>query len=358
MDLPIRTKLALAFVVVALISGVLTVTAGSFLMSKMVIGEAQRRVALGLKTARATLEARLGEEQKACAILAGWLASSWPLDRTRDIEAMLEDFRGQCGADILHVVDARGTVIATARGHAKGRSVLDSPVVKAALEQERAASGITTIAISHLAAENASLAERAYLRVVETPRAKPGGPREVREALMLEAAQPIMKAGGRVVGAVRMGVMLNRNYDLVDFVRSNVFTEATYKGKNLGTVTIFLGDVRVSTNVIGPDGERAIGTRVSAEVYDRVLGQGERWIGPAFVVGNWYVSAYEPLRDPGGRIIGILYVGVLKDRYDDWRRQAMAIFLGISLLALLLAAWVSTVLANRIARPIILLTNG
>lgn len=358
MDLPLRTKLALAFVAVALIGGVLTVTAGSLLISRMVVGEAQRRVALGLKTARAMLEARLGEEQKACALLAGWLASSSSLAHGRDIQASLEDFRGQCGADILHVVDARGTVIATARGRANGMTVLDSPVVRAAIEQKRAASGITLIGISQLVAENASVAERAYVRVVDTPRAKPGGPKEVREALMLEAAQPIIRTGGRVVGAVRMAVMLNRNYDLVDFVRSNIFTEATYKGKNLGTVTIFLGDVRVATNVIGPDGERAIGTRISAEVYDCVLGRGERWVGPAFVVGNWYVSAYEPLRDPTGRTIGILYVGVLKDRYDDMRRQAMAIFFGISLLALLLAAWASTVLANRIARPIVLLTDG
>lgn len=358
MDLPLRTKLALAFVAVALIGGVLTVFAGSFLISKMVIGEAQRRVALGLKTARAMLEARLGEEEKACALIANWLASSPALDRGREGQALLEDFRGQCGADMLHVVDARGTITATARGRAKGMTVLDSPVVRAALEQKRAASGITLVGISQLVAENASLADRAYVRVVETPRAKPGGPKDVREALMLEAAQPIIRAEGQVVGAVRMGVMLNRNYDLVDFVRSNIFTEATYKGKNLGTVTIFLGDVRVATNVTGPDGERAIGTRLSAEVYDCVLGRGERWIGPAFVVGNWYVSAYEPIRDPTGRIIGILYVGVLKDRYDDMRRQAMGLFLGISLVALLLAAWAGTALANRIARPIISLTDG
>ena len=51
MDLPIRTKLQVSFLTVAVISGVLTVLAGSFLINRMVIGEAQRRVTLGLKTA-------------------------------------------------------------------------------------------------------------------------------------------------------------------------------------------------------------------------------------------------------------------------------------------------------------------
>ncbi len=77
----------------------------------------------------------------------------------------------------------------------------------------------------------------------------------------------------------------------------------------IDTVTIFLGDLRVSTNVMTLEGERAIGTRLSQEVSDVVLNQGKEYIGPAFVVNENYITRYDPLGDHAGERIGILYVG-------------------------------------------------
>ena len=53
-----------------------------------------------------------------------------------------------------------------------------------------------------------------------------------------EAVSPVTNAEGNLLGAVRVGTVLNRNFDFVDFVRENIFTVETYEGKNLGTVTI------------------------------------------------------------------------------------------------------------------------
>jgi len=175
---------------------------------------------------------------------------------------------------------------------------------------------------------------------------------------VLEAAAPIVNDRQQVTGIVRLGTVINQNFDFVDFVRENVFTVATYGGKNLGTVTIFQGDVRITTNVIGPDGKRAIGTRVSAEVYDKVLGEGKTWTGPAFVVDSWYISAYEPLRNIEDEIVGMLYVGVLKKRYDDMRRQAMTLFVVVAVLAFICTVFLSFWLAARLARPLTQLTAG
>ena len=76
------------------------------------------------------------------------------------------------------------------------------------------------------------------------------------------------------------------------------------------TVTIFLNDTRVSTTVRGSDGERAIGTKVSDAVAKKVLKNGEHYLGEANVVGQIYQTAYEPIRDPHGNILGMLYVGI------------------------------------------------
>ena len=68
--------------------------------------------------------------------------------------------------------------------------------------------------------------------------------------------------------------------------------------------------IRVSTNVFKKEGERAIGTKVSDEVYDKVVRQGQSFVGRAWVVDDWYMSAYEPVRDSKGSVIGILFAGV------------------------------------------------
>lgn len=78
------------------------------------------------------------------------------------------------------------------------------------------------------------------------------------------------------------------------------------------TVTLFLGDTRVATTVRGPNGERAIGTKVSDIVAQTVLVNGQIYLGEANVVGELYQTAYEPIRDINGDIIGIFYVGISK----------------------------------------------
>ena len=98
-----------------------------------------------------------------------------------------------------------------------------------------------------------------------------------------------------------------------------MFPHEVYQGKEIGTVTIFLGDLRISTNVKMDDGSRAVGTQLSASVCDAVLDRGETWAAPAFVVNDWYITAYEPIRDPAGRIIGVLYVGLLQAPFTHQR---------------------------------------
>lgn len=100
------------------------------------------------------------------------------------------------------------------------------------------------------------------------------------------------------------GYVVNDNFEIVDEVQQMVGGAATVFQKK--------GDqaVRISTNVIGEDGKRAIGTTVSQAVYDAVINQGKTYYGTATVVGKKYITAYEPIKDASGNIIGILFVGV------------------------------------------------
>ncbi|MBM3474401.1 MAG: HAMP domain-containing protein [Armatimonadetes bacterium] len=354
MDWSLRTKLLVGFGTVALVGAVLTVPTGGLLLRKSVLGEAERRVVLGLRTADAMLQWRLNEARQAARSMADVAAlrlESGQGVTSRDLEA----WRAAQGFDFVQLADARALPVAGSRARPTRAPVFS---ISVAYSSRQPISGLALVPLAELERESPALAQQARVEVIPTPRAKPGGPDRLDDALVLEAAAPILDSAGKFRGAIRAGTVVNGNFEFVDFVRRNVFATATYRGKNAGTVTIFQGDVRVATNVQGPDGKRAVGTRVSAEVHDRVLVAGGLWEGPAFVVGNWYMSAYEPLRDLRGRIVGMLYVGVLKERYDDMGAQAMRSFIGLAALALLGAVVLSAVFARRFARPLARLTQG
>ncbi|MHB8072929.1 cache domain-containing protein [Desulfosporosinus fructosivorans] len=93
---------------------------------------------------------------------------------------------------------------------------------------------------------------------------------------------------------------ISLNNDLVDHL-------STLTGD---TVTIFLGETRVATTVRDSNGERAIGTKVSANIAQKVLKDGQTYVGEANVVGQWSQTGYIPLRAENGNIIGIFYVGI------------------------------------------------
>jgi methyl-accepting chemotaxis protein len=93
--------------------------------------------------------------------------------------------------------------------------------------------------------------------------------------------------------------LMNENYELVDKIGR--LTQGN-------TVTIFAGETRIATNVMS-EGERAVGTRVSGPVKETVLKDGDNFYGEANVVGNLYQTAYQPLKNAQGEIVGIWYVG-------------------------------------------------
>jgi len=122
--------------------------------------------------------------------------------------------------------------------------------------------------------------------------------------LVVERGEPEVVDGELVLVGSDGLVSLRNDHRLVDQLRQMTGSRATIFQR--------IGDeaVRISTNVLTPEGQRAIGTTVSRPVFEAVIERGETYFGSADVVGTLYLTAYEPLRDPAGRIIGILFVGV------------------------------------------------
>ena len=203
------------------------------------------------------------------------------------------------------------------------------------------------------------LAGRVPVKLVPTRNAAPTERTSEDRAMVMLALAPVRTLDGRPLGLLRGGVLLNRNLALIDHINEIVYPKGSLPFGSQGTATLFLDDVRVSTNVrlFGQDSERAVGTRVSQTVRDAALGRGETWLGRAFVVNDWYVSAYEPLTNSAGRRIGMLYVGFLE---SPFQRVKWGVLFGMGAVVLALMAvamGLALTWARRIFAPIESMTH-
>lgn len=134
-----------------------------------------------------------------------------------------------------------------------------------------------------------------------------------RRAMVGVTTVPVMDKDNVVIGYLQGGRILNNSTSIVDAIRTLIYPITANAPPMEGAVTIMLDDLRISTNVplsnSGENSKRAIGTRVSEEVKQRVLVEGQEWVDLAFVYNDWYVSAYRPLKDQHNNIIGMLYTG-------------------------------------------------
>ncbi|WP_240787029.1 sensor histidine kinase [Ramlibacter rhizophilus] len=195
-------------------------------------------------------------------------------------------------------------------------------------------------------------AERVAVPLVPTRNATPTDRTVEDRALVVLAASPVRGDAGEVLAVLRGGVLLNQNLDFIDHINRIVYPEGSLPFGSQGTATLFLDDVRITTNVRLFQDRRAVGTRVSQAVREAVLQRGSTWLDRAFVVNDWYVSAYEPLVDAQGKRVGMLYVGFLEQPFR-WVMQAMLGSIALLFLAVMaLAAIVSLRLARSIFRPV------
>ncbi|MDX1528930.1 MAG: cache domain-containing protein, partial [Gammaproteobacteria bacterium] len=263
------------------------------------------------------------------------------------IQDQLSAMRATTGFSFLFVTDLHGRWIYGPDPLPPGTSKR-SPLQQEATNFGTAGVGIEIYPPLDLAVVSTRLAQEAVVPLVDTPRAAPTDREFEDRAFVVRAIAPIRDFNGTIVGMMDGGVVLNKNFNLVDEIRELVFPAESLPSGSIGTVALFLGDVSVTTNVPLDDGSRALGTRVSSAVRETVLVNGQIWVDRSFVVNDWYVSAYRPLVDVFGQRVGMLYTGFLEAPF----RNAYLRTLGISLLLVLVGILFAAMLALRWAKSI------
>ena len=261
-----------------------------------------------------------------------------------DLGAQLAADRQELGLDFLLLFRHKDP------GSALPASVV--PLLQTTTGHQGRAAQIVRLSREELAALAPQLLPRLNIPLVPTRNASPDARATEDRALVLLALQPVLDATGQPQALLVGGLLLNQNLDFIDHINRIVYPDGALPFGSEGTATLFLDDVRITTNVRLFQDQRAIGTRVSQTVRDRVLGQGETWLDRAFVVNDWYVSAYEPLLDAAGQRVGMLYVGFLESPFR-WVRHAMLAVMGLIFLGVMaVSAMLSVRWARSIFRPV------
>lgn len=351
----IRSQLTFYFAIAILLPAGITTAVGVKLIYDQIITRAESKTLSDLNSAREIYRTKLAQIEGITRLTAvrSLVVNALKRNDRRFLREDLARTLGREKLDILTILDTTGTVIARGRNPGlSGDRMLDDPFIRVALASRHRVTGTGIVADTVLLKDTPDLAAQAAMEITPTPLARPRQRQRETSGMMLKAAVPVIDADGRQVGALLSGVLLNRNPEIVDKIKEIVHEGEVYKGQEIGTATIFQGDLRIATNVLNQDGSRAISTLVSAEVAEAVLTRGERWVGEAFVVNAWYLAAYEPIRDIENRIIGILYVGILRRPFDDVLWSTLAMFTGIAAGGMFLVVTVAVILAGRISRPL------
>jgi two-component system NtrC family sensor kinase len=352
--LPIASRLTISFLaIIILLSLIFTIVAVN-IISNRVVAEAQERVRTDLNAARVIYFDKMDRVSEAARFTAARLFLKDLLNGNTSPQYANElvRFRISEGLDVLTITDKNGIVVFRASSNNVGDDQSHDEIVSAAMRTQSPAVGATIISAGNLLLESPGLADQAHIIFMDTPMARPRAETEGTSGFMLKAADPIYNDNGNLIGFVYAGVLLNRNYTIVDEIRQTVFQGLVYQGKDIGTATIFQDDIRISTNVTNKDGSRSIGTRVAQDVYQQVIVNGQQYLGRAFVVNDWYIAAYEPIRDYSGKIIGIQYVGILEKKYLDIKNQTILTFFGITLSGVILSIIITILISRNISSSI------
>jgi methyl-accepting chemotaxis protein len=126
-----------------------------------------------------------------------------------------------------------------------------------------------------------------------------------------------------------------------------------------GNATLFVYDdatnqfVRRTTNVKKENGDRAVGTQLAADHPGQaMLRRGEAYRGPATLFGKSFMTAYFPVSNPAGKVIGIIYVGLPMEQFDALLAHAIQMMAMAAVVAALLVLILTMLIVGRITRPL------
>ena len=248
---------------------VVAITAGASLsrFSEVLEDNARQKAILAARGLESILDAKKDESRMAALFLAAspGLADALKAGNAKSLsETLTPLWKQQTDLDFVTLLDPKGTVLLRLHEPEKsGDSLADQFNVQGAMK------GNVATAI------------------------EPG----TKVPLSVHTGVPVKDASGSVLGILSAGIAFSREA-FVDKTKQLFDAE----------VTIFAGDTRLMTTILR-DGKRVVGTKLDPAIASVVL-SGKSYYGSANILGAPYITAYDPIRGPDGKPVGIYFSGI------------------------------------------------
>ncbi len=118
------------------------------------------------------------------------------------------------------------------------------------------------------------------------------------------------------------------------------------------TVTLFMMDTRITTNLKNEKGERIVGTKAMPQVVEQVINKGQPYLGEVLIQDKPYIASYIPLRNADNQVVGMFYVGQGKQQLLDIVRGYLlkiGVFQGVGMIFAIILIWV---IGSRLSKPL------
>ncbi|MFQ5735458.1 MAG: ATP-binding protein [Thermodesulfobacteriota bacterium] len=338
-------KLTFIFVSVLLIPMVLLAYMSYRVIDSRLLTEAEEKIEMGMKSAWTEYYAR-GAQMR-----YGMLQAS-SMEEIKDAVArgdksylkhmMVRWKQMRPYVDIWAVTDAKGVVIARLNSDYSG----DRLEVNGALAQA-VSSGEPVISSESIGRDVIKLEGNEIIEKVEAS-GVPAGPAVDGDAagqtefLALMVVTPVLDDFYRPIGAIVTGDVLNND--------DHIPTAMSSRTPGLFT-TISMGSKRISTNLMDSRGRVLKGSSLPGGVAGP-LGSGERFFGGWTLGGVEYISAFEPIRDFRGNVVGSLDVGMAKESLWAVQKENQKVIMVITLLGLSFSLVAAVLSTYEITKPL------
>lgn len=350
----LKVKIIIIYSSILGVGGLLTSFVGSRIVTTTILSQAASKVRRDLEIARMIYDQEL--EKVKLTVQLGLFDRQIPAKMTEaernQLFHMLDSVRRKNQLDFLTLTDDQGRVVLrTANRKAINDNVRWLSAVQAALANQVVASTeiFDQVALNN---ENPELGEQALVNLQPAEKQRRPTKSDETRGLVLLAAAPVQFSNPSRSGVLYGGVLLNQRHQFLDRIGEMVYKGERHRDLNIGTISIFLKELKVASTVTGNADRRMLGNSAAPEVVDAVLGKGEILSQKSFVLNDWYFGDYEPILNLEKQRIGILYVGQRLRTFTGVRDQVVFSFLGIASILFIVIIAMSYLVTRSITRPL------
>lgn len=118
-------------------------------------------------------------------------------------------------------------------------------------------------------------------------------------------------------------------------------------------LTLFKGDTRFCTSIIGADGKRIEGTKAGDAVIAEVINNGKEYQSDDVVInGTDYYVYYVPMKDAAGKVVGMAFAGKTCEEVNSVVSSTIIKLLTVAIICVILFVIIALILVRRITKPI------